>query len=121
MPSGWWLKKRNYVLYMVRELTAVFAALWAVLFVFQLPRLRTEPLGWERAMSSPGWTAFSFVAFAFVLYHAWTWFNLMGTVIYLRPGKNPISGRTIIATMLFVWAALSILIAFILITPTIVR
>src|SRR5688500_16744787 len=121
MKSDWWLKKRNYTLYMVRELTAVFAALWVVIFLFQLPNLRTNPLGWQAFMTSPGWMVFSIVALAFVLYHAWTWVNLMGTVLYFRPGKTPIAGRTIISAMLFVWAAISVVLALLIIIPGLLR
>jgi fumarate reductase subunit C len=121
MHADWWLKKRNYLLYMLRELTAVFAALWVVIFLAQLPLLRSNPRAWQEFMTSPGWMAFSFVSFVFILYHAWTWFSLMGTVLYFRPGKTPIPGRTIISAMLFVWAALSLVIALIIITPGLFR
>ncbi len=112
MPSGWWLKKRTYMLYMVRELTAVFAALWVVLFLAMLPQLKTDP----SVMRSPIWILFSLIALLFVLYHAFTWFNLMGTVLYFRPGKAPIPGKLIIATMMVVWIAVSLFIIAILMT-----
>ncbi len=121
MPSDWWLKKRNYLLYMIRELTAVFAALWVVIFLVQLPLLKSNPAAWSQFMASPGWMLFSLISLLFVLYHAWTWFNLMGTVLYFRPGKQAIPGKTIVAAMLFVWAAVSIVIALILITPALGR
>ncbi len=121
MPSGWWLKKRNYLLYMIRELTAVFAALWVVIFLAQLPLLKSSPDSWSQFMRSPGWMLFSLISLLFILYHAFTWFNLMGTVLYLRPGKQAIPGRTIVAVMLFVWAAVSIVIALVLITPALGR
>jgi fumarate reductase subunit C len=112
MPSGWWLKKKNYLLYMIRELTAVFAALWVVGFLAMLPRLKTDP----SVMRSPLWIAFSVLALLFVLYHAFTWFNLMGTVLYFRPGKAPIPGGLIVASMMVVWVAVSLLIIGIMMT-----
>jgi fumarate reductase subunit C len=115
MPSGWWLQKKNYVLYMIRELTAVFAALWVVLFLAMLPQLKTNPA----VMRSPAWIVFSLIALVFVLYHAFTWFNLMGTVLYFRPGKAPIPGSVIIGTMMVVWIAVSLLIIGILMTAPI--
>lgn len=121
MPADWWLKKRNYLLYMIRELTAVFAALWVVVFMLQLPLLRSNPSAWQAFMRSPGWAIFSLICFLFVLYHGWTWFSLMGTVLYLRPGKTPISSRTIVSAMLFLWAAVSIIIALIIIIPGLIR
>ncbi len=114
MPAGWWTKKKNYVLYMVRELTAVFAALWVVLFLAMLPRLKTDPA----VMRNPAWIIFSVIALLFVLYHAFTWFNLMGTVLYFRPGKAPIPGGVIVGTMMAVWLVVSLaIIAILMIAP----
>ena len=112
MPSGWWLKKKNYLLYMLRELTAVFAALWVVLFLAMLPQLKTNPA----VMRSPIWIAFSLIALLFVLYHAFTWFNLMGAVLYFRPGTAPIPGGLIVASMMVVWIVVSVLLIAILMT-----
>ena len=39
MPSDWWLKNKRYFAYMLRELTAVFAALWVLLFLVQIPMM----------------------------------------------------------------------------------
>src|SRR5205823_3789767 len=35
-PGDWWLKNSHYIMYMIRELTAVFAALWVVVFLAQI-------------------------------------------------------------------------------------
>src|SRR5262249_55309397 len=44
MPSNWWLKKRNYTLFMVRELTAVFVAGYAIFLLVLIYRASQEPL-----------------------------------------------------------------------------
>jgi fumarate reductase subunit C len=124
MPAGWWLKNPRYLLYMLRELSAVFAALWVLLFLFQLPKIAEGPAGraqWLQEISSPGWIIFSFVALLFVLYHAWTAFTATGTLVYLRMGKNPTPPNAINGTMLVAWAVATIVIGAIILTPVFVR
>lgn len=123
MPLGWWLKNRRYFLYMVRELTAVFAALWVVWFLIQLPQMAGSPemreLWRTSTLRSPGWVLFSLVSLGFVLYHSWTWFNLAGAIICVKLGKRPIPGSLIISGMFIAWFLASLVIAFILVNPSI--
>ena len=51
-PTGadWWLKKRNYKLYILRELTAVFIAgyvLFLLALLFTCPQILLRPVGFE--------------------------------------------------------------------------
>lgn len=120
MPADWWLRNSRYFRYMVRELTAVFAALWVVTLLLQIPQMAGAPEGhslWLATIRSPGWIAFSFTSFAFLLYHTATWFMSMGTVIYLRPGKTAIPASSIVAAMVVLWVVVSLVVAFILVTP----
>ena len=39
MPAMWWLGKRNYFIFMMRELSSVFVALFLVIFLVQLYQL----------------------------------------------------------------------------------
>lgn len=121
LPATWWLRNRRYLLYMVRELTAVFAALWVLLFIMQLPDMAGGPerhAVWLGTIHSPGWVLFSLVSLAFVVYHAWTAFTATGTLVYLRPGKGPaIPGQSLNALMFIGWAGATVVTAFVLVTP----
>jgi len=120
MPAGWWLKNPRYFLYMLRELSAVFAALWVVLFMLQLPQLAGGPAtraDWLKDVQSPGWIIFSLVSLLFVLYHAWTAFTSTGTLVYLRIGKTPTPAGAINGLMLVAWLVATIVLAFILLFP----
>jgi fumarate reductase subunit C len=119
-PAGWWLKNPRYFLYMLRELSAVFAALWVVAFMLQLPKIAGGPEAraeWIRDIQSPGWIAFSFVAFLFLLYHAWTAFTATGTLVYLRVGKAPTPAGAINGLMLVAWLIASIVLGAIMLWP----
>src|SRR5205807_260776 len=47
MQRGWWLGHRRYVIYMIRELTSLFVALYAALLVVGLVRLAQGRVAWE--------------------------------------------------------------------------
>jgi fumarate reductase subunit C len=124
LPADWWLKNPRYFLFMVRELSAVFAALWVVIFLTQIPLMAGGPEAhaqWLATIRSPAWIVFSLVSLAFVLYHAVTWFKVMGFSIYLRTGKSPITGATVVAPVVVVWAVASVVIAYVLAWPGIGR
>jgi fumarate reductase subunit C len=105
---------------MLRELSAVFAALWVVLFMLQRPKIAGGPAAraeWLRDIQSPGWIVFSFVSLLFVLYHAWTAFTSTGTLVYLRIGKAPTPAGAINGLMLVAWLGATIVLAAILLAP----
>jgi fumarate reductase subunit C len=122
MSAGWWLKNPRYFLYMIRELTAVFAALWVVLFMLQLPQIAAAPREWANDVSSsPGWILFSFVSLLFVVYHAWTFFTATGTAVYVRIGKTATPAGAINGATLVGWAVATVVIGFILLAPVLGR
>ena len=116
MPGGWWLKNQRYFLYMIRELTAVFAALWVVWFLGLIPMMGSGR-GFQGVIGSMPLVVFNLVCLAFVLYHVATWFSLMGTVIYQRLGKTVISGASVTVPIVIVWFVVSFVIAAIIVAP----
>ncbi len=121
MPAGWWLKNPRYTLYMLRELSAVFAALWVVLFLAQLSRLAEGPAGraqWLAEVTSPGWIFFSLIALLFVLYHAWTSAMATGALIYLRLGKTATPAAALNGGFLAGFVVATVVLGLILLAPT---
>ncbi len=119
-PAGWWLKNSHYVLYMIRELTAVFAVLWVLAFLQTLPLLKADPTGraWRQVIESPGWLIFSVICLVFVLYHAWTAFTATSTLMYFRFGKTPIPGAVLNGMMFLQFFGATIVIGLILVYVT---
>ena len=120
MPAVWWLKNPHYTLYMLRELSAVFAALWVVFFLIQLSKLAEGPAGreqWLQQVTSPGWIIFSLVSLVFVVYHAWTFFTATGAAVYVRIGKSATPAAAINGGTLFAWAIATVVIGVILLAP----
>jgi fumarate reductase subunit C len=105
---------------MMRELSAVFAALWVLLLLAQIPGMAGGPEAhsmWLGGVRSVGWVVFSLVSLLFVLYHAWTAFTSTDTLVFIRRGKQPISGRSLNAAMFLGWAVTTLVIAFVLVSP----
>ncbi|MCZ6533466.1 MAG: hypothetical protein O7A08_10945 [SAR324 cluster bacterium] len=89
MPATWWLRKRSYFMFMLREFTSVFIAIYLVVFLISLYRLGQSEAAYAAFMDglrSPGWLAFHWVALLFAIYHSVTWFLSSAVVLSLRLG-----------------------------------
>jgi fumarate reductase subunit C len=72
----WWLKNSRYTLFMLREISSIFLALFAVLYLLQLALLIAGPDLYQRylgLMVTPGWIALHVVILAFAVIHTLTW------------------------------------------------
>src|SRR4029453_4919376 len=61
MPANWWLQKKSYFLFMLRELSSVFIALFLVVYLVQIYQLTKGPdayIAFTKKLSSPGWLFF---------------------------------------------------------------
>ena len=45
MPGGWWMRKRHYFLYVVREFTALPLAIWLLWLLVEIKRAGDGPAG----------------------------------------------------------------------------
>ncbi len=94
VPVLWWVRKRSYFVFVMRELSSVFIA-WLVLYLLLFVRAvgRGEAayddfLDWA---ASPVLVVLNVVAFAFVVLHTITWFSLtpQAMVVSLRGRRVP--------------------------------
>ena len=89
-------QKRSYFVFMLRELSSVFVA-WFVVYLLLLVA-RGRPRGERRTTTSstgparPGCVVLNVVAFAFVVLHAVTWFNLTPQAMDVRLRGRPVPG-----------------------------
>ena len=85
--NNWWLGRRSYFLYMVREATVIFMVAWLIWFLFQVAELRAG------AYEAPTIDDFAFIAFSvvclfFTLWHAITFLNLSGLILRVPIGDR---------------------------------
>jgi len=112
MPANWWLKKKTYFLFMVRELTCVFVGGYA-LFLLMLATRHDDPQAFAALLNSPLLIALQIIALPMVLYHSITWLNLTPTVMVLWRGEERVSPLLIAIANYIIWAVISIVILWI--------
>jgi succinate dehydrogenase subunit C len=91
VPRLWWLRRRSYLLFMLRELSCVFVV-WAVLFLLLLLRaVGKGPVDYQRFLdwaARPWVIAVNVLALAFLVFHSVTWFNLAPKAMVVRVPKR---------------------------------
>ena len=108
MGPGWWLGNRHYTVYMVRELTSFFVAVYSILYIYQIVLLANSPSGYANYLNilkNPLMIGFSIIILGFTLFHAATWFFLIGRVQPLKFGKwtsTPVQALIINTVLLIV-------------------
>src|SRR5439155_22573825 len=87
MSPTWWLRNRAYFLFMLRELTSVFIAGYAILLLillYQLNAGRDAYQSYLRFLAAPGIVAFHVIVLVAALFHTVIWFNLHHNVLCVR-------------------------------------
>jgi fumarate reductase subunit C len=111
----WWLESRSYTGFVLRELSSVAVAFFAVVLIAQMRALARGPEAYTRFLArlgSPLVLAMSLVAFLFVLFHSITWFNLAPSAMVVRVRGKRVPDAAIIGSNYAAWAVLSTAVAF---------
>jgi fumarate reductase subunit C len=94
MPVLWWVRKRSYFVFVMRELSSIFIA-WLVLYLCLFVRAVGEGEAAYRAhlewAASPWLVVLNLVALGFVVLHTVTWFALTprAMVVAVRGRRVP--------------------------------
>lgn len=110
MSIFWWTDRKPYVKFIVRELTSVFVAVYAVILLFKINALSQGPEAWEAmlaSLSTPFSVTLHVVILFFLIFHSITWFMLAPSAMVLKMGKKRIPGAAIILANFFMWIVLS--------------
>jgi fumarate reductase subunit C len=117
VSTYWWLERRSYLTFIVRELSSVFVAWFAVYLLRLIRAIAQGPLTYERFLQ---WSAQSavlllnLVTLFFVVFHAITWFNLAPQAIVARLGGKRLPGSLIRASNYAAWVVTSVLVVWLL-------
>jgi fumarate reductase subunit C len=118
MRSNWWLQKRAYTLFMVRELTAVFIAGYSI-FLIVLARWASHGIdsftAFFEALKSPLSIILHLLVLAAAIYHSITWFNLTPRIMVFWRGEEKVSDTAIQAGNFILWVVVSAAVAGIVI------
>ena len=109
MPANWWMMKKTFVLFIVRELTCVFVGGYAF-FLLVLATRAGDSDAFAELLNSPFLIALQIIALPMVLYHSITWFNLTPKVMVVWRGEERVSPLLIAGANYVAWAIISIVI-----------
>ena len=119
VSTYWWLGKWAYVKFILRELSSVAVA-WTVALalvqILALIRGQSAYVRFEQRMSSPWMIAINIIAFAFLLLHTITWFNLAPKAMAVRVAGRRVPGVLISGPQYLAWIAISAIIFAIVIS-----
>ncbi|MDA2913517.1 fumarate reductase subunit C [Acidobacteriia bacterium AH_259_A11_L15] len=113
----WWLQSWRYTKFVLRELTSVFVAFFAVITLWQLRALVDGPQAYTqfvRGLKSSPLVAVHGVAFLFVLFHSISWFHLAPKAMVMRLRGKRVPDWVIVGLNYFAWLIASGTIAWLL-------
>lgn len=116
IPATWWLRDRKYFLFMMRELSSFFIAVFLLIYLYGLSLLSEGQAAYgqfQETLRSGGFTLFFVVVFIFAVYHSWTWWSIMGKVQVVRLGDHKVPERVITAVALAGWVVASAVVLFV--------
>ncbi len=106
----WWLQSWRYAKFVLRELTSLSVAYFAVLALWKVRAITRGPEAYAAFLArlqSPLWVALNALALIFLLYHTITWLNLAPKAMVVRLGGKRVPDRVIQAVNYLLWAAVS--------------
>jgi fumarate reductase subunit C len=114
----WWLSRRSYTLFVLRELSSVFVA-WTVVYLLLLVRaVARGPAEYQRFLdwaASPWLVVLNVVSLAFVLLHAVTFVNLTPQAMVVQLGGRRVPGRLLAGSLYLAWLLVSAFLAWLVV------
>jgi fumarate reductase subunit C len=118
ISTYWWLGKWPYVKFILRELSSVAVA-WTVAItlglIYSVSRGPEGYADFEALMRQPWMIFLNVIAFAFLIFHSITWFNLAPKAMPVRIGGKRVPDVLIAGPQYLAWFVVSaIVIAIVL-------
>jgi len=113
VSTWWWVRKRSYFIFVMRELSSIFVA-WFVLFLLILiASVGKGDAAYQDFLdfaSHPAVVAFNSVALLFVVLHMVTWFALTPQAMVLRVRGQQVPASLVLASQ---YAGMVVVSAFV--------
>ena len=119
VSTYWWLGKWAYVKFILRELSSVAVAWTVAIILLQVRALIRGPeayLRFEHRLSAPWMIALNVIAFAFLLLHSITWFNLAPKAMVVRVGGKRLPAVLISGPQYVAWIVISAIVFVIILS-----
>ncbi len=114
LPATWWLRKPTYLLFMLRELTAVFVVAYAIFLMVTIGRSDEVGsfAGLFDALDSPLGLVVHLIVLAVLLFHTITWINLTPKVVVLFRDDEQVDPRLVAGANYVGWVVASVVVAW---------
>ena len=115
VPITWWTHNRRYFLFMVRESTSVFIALFVLCYLYQLfliSRGAEVHNSFQESLRSVPFVVGYAVVLLFALYHSITWLGLVSKIQIVRIGRLTVPPFLVGLGAYVSWAVASAVVAW---------
>ncbi len=115
IPATWWMQNRRYFMFMVRELTSVFVALFVLLYLYEFFLLTRGPDVhglFRQSLRSELFIALYAIFLIFALYHSITWLGLVPKIQLVRVGRLTVPPALVAVGAYTAWGVASILVVY---------
>lgn len=117
VSTYWWIWKRAYRKFILRELSSIFVAWFVVLTLRQIRALARGPEAYAQFqawLKSPLLIVLNGVSLLFLLFHTVTWFNLTPRAMAIRVRGKRVPDLLVAAPNYVAWLAISAALAWLL-------
>jgi len=115
MSTYWWLGRRPYVKFILRESSSVAVAWFVILILLQIHALKQGAdsyAAFQAWLASPILIVVNVIALFFVVFHAITWFNLAPKAMAVRMGGKRVPNILIAGPNFAAWIVVSAVLAW---------
>jgi fumarate reductase subunit C len=109
----WWIERRPYFLFLVRELTSVFVAAYCLFLLYAVYQVGQGTAAYAAlldALLTPLSIVLHLIVLVLVLYHTITWFNLTPKIMVVRRGEEQVSPLLVAGLVYAGWIGFSALV-----------
>ncbi len=118
MSTWWWLQRKNYFLFMVREVSAVFVGLFALICLVGVYRLSQGEETYQLyldALQTPSAQALFVVILLFSIFHTVTWIHLTPMIMVVRLGAKTVPPVLVLIANYLAWIVISLILFYLLV------
>jgi fumarate reductase subunit C len=117
VSTYWWLERRAYLVFILRELSSVFVAWFVIFFLLLVHAVARGAAEYQQFLA---WSAhpllifLNVVSLLFVVFHAITWINLAPQAVVVRLRGRRVPALWIAAPNYLAWLAVTVLAVWLL-------
>lgn len=118
VSTYWWLQRRSYVVFILREVSSVFVAWFVIFFLLLVHAVGSGDAPYQRFLvwaGHPLVLLLNTMSLLFVILHAVTWFNLAPQAMAVRFRGRRVRPLWIAAPNYLAWAIVSAAVVWLLV------